>query len=221
MIVIETEDLKELLRRAGVGEFGHRNEAAIACAALWGLTASELSLVMIGDVLEKDGTLKTTEWVLPGHSAFNGVERILATTHPKHIKILEQYLEWRLERGWGVGNLHQYRGFNPKSPLLLNDKGQPFSFTSRSTAAPDNKQPSGMNTLFRKLIAATKYEGMITYKDFRRSFMVHLHRPIEGGQSVRQIMEATGIRDYESVKAVVGADPVLIADAVRGIYKKL
>lgn len=221
MEVIETEDLKELLRRVATEEFGPRNEAAVACAALLGLTASELSLLEIRDVMLKNGSLRADEWELPGHSAFNGVSRTLIATHPKLAEILERYLDWRVERKWGIWNLHQYRGLNPESPLLLNDRGEPFAFTSRSKAEPNVKQPSGINVLFRKLISATKFNGLITYKDFRRSFMIHLYRPTEGGLTVRQIMTISGIRDYESVRAVVGGEPVLIAEAVKGIYKKL
>ena len=143
------------------------------------------------------------------------------TMHPKLIEVLESYLAWRLKRGWGTWNLRQYRGFNPEVPLLLNDRGEPFTFTSRSKVEPNIKQPSGMNTLFRKLIGETKYKGMITYKDFRRSFMIHLHRPQEGALPIRQIMALTGIRDYESVRAVVGGEPVSVTAAVKGIYKKL
>lgn len=59
------------------------------------------------------------------------------------------------------------------------------------------------------------------FKDLRQSFMIHCHRPDEGGISIREIMEVTGIRDYESVRRIVALDPEKVTKKVKGIYNRL
>lgn len=75
MKVLEVKDLRELLKRNSQGQYGPRNKAAIGCAALWGLTASELSLLPLKAVMNQDGTMKIKSWQLLDYVAYNGFEQ--------------------------------------------------------------------------------------------------------------------------------------------------
>ncbi len=216
MKVLERRDLRALLKINGEGEMGPRNQAAIACASLWGVTASELSLLEIGHVINPNGRLKK-KWELPDSVAFNRHARALFTEHPRLVEILDTYSNWRVDRGWGIKEHSRFRGLDPKSKLLLDDRGQAFSFSTRTADRSQGKQPTGVNQLFRKLITSAGLDD-VTYGTFRKSFMIHLKR---AGLTIRNIMAVTGIRDYESVSKVVRADPRTVAEAVGGLYEKL
>lgn len=216
MRVLEVDHIKELLRVNGVGEMALRNQAAIVCAACWGVTASELSLLEVHHVMHPNGRL-IKQWELPADVAFNGHARVLFSEHRRLIEILDKYFDWRVERGWGIKTHSRFRGLNPESKLLLNDNAQAFGFSSRGISNESGKQPTGINTLFRKLIANARLDG-VTYSAIRKSFMIHLKR---AGLSIRNIMAVTGIRDYESVSRIVRADPLTVATAVGGLYEKL
>lgn len=216
MKVLEVDDLRALLKSNSEGEMGPRNQAAIACAALWGVTAGELSLLEVEHVMNPNGRLKK-KWELPADVAFNGHARTLFTEHTRLIEILDEYLNWRVERGWGAKEHSRFRGLDPKSKLLLNDHGQAFSFTTRVVGVSGGKQPTAMNLLFRKLITQSGIDG-VTYGTFRKSFMIELMR---FGLTIRNIMAVTGIRDYESVSKVVRADPSKVSKAVGVLYEKL
>jgi len=217
--ILETDDIKEIIHRNITDDFAPRNEAVILMAALLGLTASELSLVTVSDMLNAKGEIKKTLIVTPG-IAFNGHEREVSIGHSRLIEALERYIDMLLELKWGSGKSKRYGTFDPKQAFLLNDKGEPFGFSRRSKSS-DTMQPTGMNALFKNFISKTKYKGKVTYKDFRRSFIVHNARPDEGGLTIRDLMEVTGIRDYHSVKKIVDMDAKTIKKAVKGIYKRL
>ena len=216
MRVLKTEELRELLGVNATGVMGPRDQAAIASAALWGVTASELAQIEVGHVVGQNGRLKQ-KWGLPAKIAFNGYARILFTEHPRLIQLLDKYLNWRVKRGWGIRQHSKFRGLDPASKLLLNDKAQPFHFTGTKTGG--RRQPTGLNLFFKRLIGKTELadEG-VTYGAFRKSFMAQL---AQTGLSVRNIMAVTGIRDYESVSRVVKSNPLTVEKAVTGLYDKL
>lgn len=215
-MLLTTEDLRELLEVNATGVLGSRNQAAIACAALWGVTASELALLEVGHMVASNGRLKQ-KWDLPAKIAFNGYGRILFTEHRRLVQVLDKYLNWRVKRGWGIKQHSKYRGLDPSSKLLLNDEAKPFHFTGTKTGG--RRQPTGINLLFKKLIGKTELAGQgVTYGTFRKSFMAQL---ANARLTIRNIMAVTGIRDYESVSRVVKLNPLTIDKAVAGLYEKL
>jgi integrase len=222
--VLEVGDLKELLSAQEGSEFETRDRLAILAAALWGLTASELSLLQVGDVVHEHGPLRKV-WTLPAKTAYNGYERKISTEHARLIEALEAYLEWRCAQGaklsGHVEHSTRYRGLDPQSVLMLNDNGAPFAFSKRSKAQPGSVQPTGINALFKRLIGRSNLNGGVTYTDFRRSFICHLAREEEGNLSMRNIMAVTGMRDYSGVKRIVDADTKHLKDVVKGIYNRL
>ena len=172
MVILETTDLKEILQRNQNGEFGPRDRAALSMAALMGLTASELSLITVGDVIQADGKMRKTA-IIPAGIAFNGCDREIPLEHPVLMNAITLYLQWRIDRDWGLVNSARFNGIDPNTPFILNDKGEGLSFSRRNKSDKDKTQPTGMNALIRRLIGRTKYNGSVTYTDFRRSFIVH------------------------------------------------
>ena len=219
MKILETEDIKEIIRRNTTDDLGPRNEVAILMSALLGLTASELSQVTVSDIINAQGEIRKILVISPG-IAFNGYERTLPINHPRLMKALERYVDMLIGRHWGIVKSKRYRELDPKREFLLNNMGEPFVFSRRSKDS-EKRQPTGINTFFRALIGRTKYKGKVTYTDFRRSYIIHMSRADEGDLSIRNLMEVSGIRDYQSVKKIVDMDVRAVKKAVKGIYKKL
>lgn len=210
--VIEISDLRALIRRNEAGPFGVRNRAIITAAALWGLTASELSLVRVRDVVAPSGQLRLS-WELSKEVAYNEIPRKLYTEHPALQRYLREYLDWRLAENVGVSKDTTFGGLDPDSSLFVSNRLESLTFSERETGKP---QPSGANYLFREIFAAGGIEDL-SYSSFRRSLILHLHRQ---GCTIKDIMVYTGYTSYESVRRIVDTDPKKVEDAVANAYGK-
>ena len=62
-----------------------------------------------------------------------------------------------------------------------------------------NLQPTCINSFFKRVITRSDLKDKITYSDFRNSIIIQLKR---AGIKNKEIMEYTGIRDYESVRRI-------------------
>lgn len=223
MTFIDEDVLNELLKRNEENrENAARNAVALFGAILWGLTASELTLLRIRDVLNQDGSLKP-DWQLPEHIAYNGYARPLSTCHPRHIAALQQYMEDRRRNKLGTTNLGTFGHLDPDSPLVLTDKGKQYGLSPRKGKGEmkTNYQPTGMTNLFKKMVGRTKYAGDITYSDFRNSFIIHMYRAMAGCPSMRELIEVSGIRDYESLKKIVAMDQESLKKPIKNLFVRL
>lgn len=222
MTLIDEDILNELLKRNKNEGGGARNSVALFGAILWGLTASELTLLRVRDVLNQDGSLKF-DWQLPEHIAYNGYARPLSTCHPKHIAALQEYIEDRKNKKIGVSNLGAFDRLDPDSSLVLTDKGAQYGMSPRKgkEGTKTNYQPTGMTNLFKRMVRRTRYAGDIKYSDFRNSFIIHMYRAMAGCPSMRELIEVSGIRDYESLKKIVIMDKEEIKKPIKNLFIRL
>ena len=217
-MVINAKDIAKLVKRHNSGDFGLRNSVAIYGAGVWGLTASELSRVTISDVLSQNGEI-IKRWQLPEERAFNSVARIIYTINETHIQLLSDYIDWLIEKKLYLSSCGEHRGLNPDARLLVNDQLKEFGFTGRTAnSEKSNEQPSGLNSFFKRLIDRSEMKGLITYTDFRKSMIINLKR---AGIKNKEIMVATGIKDYNSVRKIVATDVIHLEDAIQGIYSRV
>lgn len=217
-MIIDAKDIAKLVKRHKTGQFGLRNAIAIYGASVWGLTASELSRVTISDVLDQNGEV-IKRWQLPEQRAFNSVARIIYTINDTHVQLLSDYIDWLIEKELYLINNAEYRGLNPDARLLVNDQLKKFGFTGRkANSDKSNEQPSGVNTFFKRLIERSELKGQFTYTDFRKSMIIQLKR---AGIKNKEIMVATGIKDYNSVRKIVATDVIHLEDAIQGIYNRV
>lgn len=207
-----------IFKRHKIGELGLRNAIAIYGASVWGLTASELSRVTISDVLDQNGQI-IKRWLLPEQRAFNTVARIIYTINETHMQLLSDYIDWLIEKGLHLTNSGEYRGLNPGARLLVNDQIKKFGFTGReANSDKTNEQSSGLNSFFKRLIERSELKGQVTYTDFRKSMIIQLKR---AGIKNKEIMVATGIKDYNSIRKIVATDVIHLEDAIQGIYDRI
>ena len=218
---LETKDLVKMIEMNS-DHFAELNAALISTAAIWGVKSSEESLIEIGDILTAKGKLKS-KWVLRSAISHNGINRELYTEHASLIKYLEQYLDWRVINKIGITNNGEFRSLDPNSKLFLDPNNQPFKFFRRSASdsSKANLQPAGMNNYFKKLIKNSCITG-VTYKDFRHSLAIRMHRDGNGTPRIKKsIMVYLGIRSYDALMKILNADPKKMHELVKGIYNRI
>jgi len=217
--LIELKDLKQLVERNATHN-GKLNAALIVSAAIWGVKAGELSLIEVSDVLTAKGELKK-KWLLRAEISFNGHKRNLYTEHESLVGYLSAYIGDRYDKQQGITNSGEYCGLDADSKLFLNPAGVAFKFSRREAGNKVNLQPVGINGYFKKLIKTAGLVG-VTFKDFRRSLAIQMHR--EGGRKtgvIKDIMEYLGIRSYSAMRKLLNSDPKMLHDMVKGIHKRI
>lgn len=217
--LLELKDLRQLVARNSDSN-GELNAALIVSAAIWGVKASELSLIEVSDVLTAKGQLMK-KWLLRSEIAFNGCKRELYTEHESLVDYLNAYIVDRASKKLHVTNSGEYLSLDPKSKLFLDPAGNEFKFSRRESNNTINMQPVGINSYFKKLIINAGLVG-VTFKDFRRSLAIQMHR--EGGRKtgvIKDIMTYLGIRSYSAVRKLLNSDPKMLHDMVKGIHKRI
>lgn len=112
----------------------HRNKLALLLAGIAGLRESELTLITIGLFVSPTGELREFV-VLPEQITRDGFERPFLMSNPALKDALEQNLSWLQESGIHSHPSKHHLGLDASAPLLVNDKGQPFSMQSRGEGA--------------------------------------------------------------------------------------
>ena len=77
-----------------------------------------------------------------------------------------------------------------------------------------------MTNLFKRMIARTEYEGTLHILILEYSFIIHMNRAIPGSESMRELIEVSGIRDYESLKKIVLMDPELLKKPIKILFTR-
>lgn len=134
-MIISAKDIAKLMKLHNLGKFGLRNAVAIYLAGVNGLTASEISLITIGDLIDKKGLVKK-RWVLPSERAFNGMSRMVCILN-EHL--INDYLDWLIKNKINRTNLNEYRGLDPEARLLVNSLNAAGTVAWEGSCLPQNR----------------------------------------------------------------------------------
>ena len=163
----------------------HRNRLLLLLAGLTGLRESELTLITIGMFVSPTGELREFV-VLPDDITRDGYERPIVMSHPAVKVALERYIEWLLESGIHTQPDKHHLGLDPTLPLLVTDKGQPYSMQSRG----GSQSPAAMNKQLDKLIEGAGFSGTgVNRLSLVRTAVVESYR---AGMSTNDLMIITG-----------------------------
>ncbi|MDX1454751.1 MAG: hypothetical protein R3217_04770 [Gammaproteobacteria bacterium] len=190
----DNAQIARLDKAASRSEYPERDRAVLHGALYWGFTATELSQLQVQTVLDRDGNWQR-KFKLPASYAFNGESRSAWLLDADFMQVLDDWLAVRLASEWGVGKqADRHRGLDGKSPLFLNNRGEPFAMTPRASGS-DELVPSGMNRLLRELLDAA---GLSDYSPlaFRDTWIVRLW---DQGLSRQDLMKLSGIRRSETI----------------------
>lgn len=200
--VFDVADINLLLEKNAVPPYGHRNVAIIMGGVYWGLTPVELSSVTVQDVMESNGEFRKV-WVLPSCASFNKEARELHSE--SHVlPFFDNYVAFRIVKGWGTGNVASYRGLDPNSRFFLNDSGTEYALTKRKSKEGDKDrpvqyQPRSMNEQLKRMLSRTNLVGA-TPASFRDSFIKAMY---ESGAGWNDLMKMTGIKQKRTLEKKV------------------
>jgi len=185
-------DVQRLIDMNAAPPFGKRDSAVIMAALYWGLTPSELSLIRLEDIMDQSGDFFRI-WTLPLSVAYNGEARELHT-EDHVLPFFEQYIDWRVSKGLYLSNQSWYRGSDPKSQFLLNDKGEPYKLSPRKKGSTDY-QARAMSAKLKTYIEKTGIEGA-TVATFRDSWVKAMY---DSGCHHKDLMLVSGIKQKETI----------------------
>jgi len=177
----------------------HRNKLVLLLAGIAGLRESELTLITIGLFVSSTGELREFV-VLPEQITRDGFERPFLMSNPALKDALEQYLSWLRESGIHSHPSKHHLGLDATAPLLVNDKGQPFSMQSRGEGA---QSPAAMNKLLDRMIRqAGLADAGVNRLSLVRTAVVEGYR---AGMSTTDLMITTGF-SAETVSVILAMD---------------
>lgn len=177
----------------------HRNKLALLLAGIAGLRESELTLITIGLFVSPTGELREFV-VLPEQITRDGFERPIVVSHPALKDALEQYLSWLQQSGISSQPGKHHLGLDASAPLLVNDKGQPFSMQSRGVGS---QSPAAMNKFLDRLIEqAGLTDAGVNRLSLIRTAVVEGYR---AGMSTTDLMITTGF-SAETISVILAMD---------------
>lgn len=117
---------KHLIRVASVtGRMPERDVMLLWLTHTTGIRVTELALLEIGDVLYASGAIKP-EVYLRADITKGCRPRNVYLTHARCLAALDAWFGVRARRRWGLSGIDEYRGFRPRSKLVMTHKGQAF-----------------------------------------------------------------------------------------------
>lgn len=158
-----------------------------------GLRVTETARLTVADVLLPSGRLKS-EVSLRAEITKGSRSRLAYLTHPKLIRALERYIEWRKVRGFGCAlDERQYRGLMPETRLILTWKGGPYELNAKRVV-------NGVGEVV-EYRAADSLQAYI--KGLYRAAGLHLASSHSGRRTFASRLLAAG-ESLETVQALLG-----------------
>lgn len=152
---------------------------AILSLSYSGLRVTELSLLLIEDVLTKQGKFRS-EVYLKASITKGCRPRSIWFSHGT-VGILSKYLEYRISKHLGTStNSELYRGLNPKSKVILSSKGAAYCMKAKTKIMSDGSERvyynnDSLEALIRSIYAKTGLHGARSHSG-RRSLATTLNR---------------------------------------------
>ncbi|MGF1688398.1 site-specific integrase [Photobacterium japonica] len=152
---------------------------AILSLSFSGLRVTELSLLLIEDVLTKQGKIKTEIYL---RSAITkGCKARSAWLSEKMIDILSNYFEYRISQHLGTSSSpKRYRGLNPKSKVILSSRGASYSLKAKTKTMYDGTPKTyysndTLEALIRSIYSRCGLHGASSHSG-RRSLATSLNK---------------------------------------------
>ncbi|HGS4671789.1 TPA: tyrosine-type recombinase/integrase [Vibrio cholerae] len=110
-------------------------KAAIIALSLSGLRVTELSKVAVSDLVTKRGEIRSE--IALRATITKGCKPRPIWLSERTRKLLQVYIDHRLERKQGVSLRKEYQGLNASSSFILSAKGFPYSLKAKHRVAHD------------------------------------------------------------------------------------
>lgn len=159
---------------------------------------------------EQGQVLPNENAVIRAEIAFNGRERPMPILDPTLIEALQTWVSWRIEHQWGLTSTGY---IDVDSKFFQSKKDHAFSVsTSYNNGAPKHNCEN-INRIIRKRLKINGVTGSVD--SAMRTWTLDRYRE---GRSLLAIKELRGDSSIETVKSIVGKDPIRLAALVERIY---
>lgn len=93
---------------------------------------SEIAQIQVKTILYPSGKIRD-EIFLPSAICKNLKSRSAWLTNPKSKQIIQEWINFRLSKNWGVMPKNtEYQGLNPNSKLIFSNRGMPYSLQPKN-----------------------------------------------------------------------------------------
>ncbi len=180
--VLSPEQFKRTIKYQKSTKYGLRNRVLLMISFYLGLRAKEMSSLIVGDLVDRNGDLKE-ECSLKKHQTKRSKQRRFYLTNEKLKKVLVEYLETKKDRD---GNL------DLDQPLIKSQKGGSFN-------------PNTLQQLFHQMykcvgIEASSHSG-------RRTMAT---RQADRGVSIRNLQVILGHSSISSTALYISENPKIL-----------
>jgi integrase/recombinase XerD len=191
------EEVKSILNfQKGNKSHGVRNSCLFLLSVYCGFRVVELSNLLIRDVLNEDGSMKTTLILRREYTKGTATKRQSRTgflVHKEVVNSLEKYLTERKEK---------HGDLNPDSHLFQSQKGGGFSAGS-------------LQRVFKNIYKTSNLDEMVSSHSGRRTFCSNL---VYQGVDLNTVKELMGHRNIQTtINVYVVKNPKLMEDVSRNM----
>jgi integrase len=194
-VVTAQEIARAAIRIRGRSAQPARDVALFYVLFVTGARPLEIVRLRVGDYLQPDGQVRR-ESELPAAATITGRARPLFFASRKLDEALDSYLSERAVRGHALGQVGQYRGLDPQSPLFLTSTGEGFRVIRHGSEGQRRCLCRPILETYRKLFRYAELEGA-TPLSVRRTVVARLY---ERGADEEQIGIVLGIKERSSVR---------------------
>lgn len=163
-----------------------------------GMRPLELARLTVRDCVTAAGNIRNIS-ELRADVSHNGKVRPLYLTSPGLIGALTDYLQERHRRGHGLGEVDDYLGLRPDSPLFLNSYGMTYVLRRTEVSGLVRHRCRGMQEALRQLFRRAGLPALSS-RDARRTVAGLLYGQ---GADESQVGLLLGIRDNSAVRALL------------------
>lgn len=212
-------ELKRALKVCDVTQEPERNRLILLLSHACCLRVSELAQLKIKDVMFKSGKLRD-ECRLPGAYAKMRKPRLIWLTHKQLRKAMDVYLSLRIDRRQATTKDNsQYRGVNPNSRLILNNRGAGYGMNPKPRTMQDGsireyRACDSMERLFRDIYKRAGLIGASSHSG-RRSTATNLD---EQGVPLETIQRLLGHSDPEHTLPYIEVRPERVGSAFAAAF---
>lgn len=196
------------------GNFTSKNGATLLQQPL-----IDLSLLRVRDLMDQKGRFYD-QLTVPSEYNPTGKSKLLFIPQKSYMReVLERYVQRRVELKHGITNIGIYSNLNPDSCFFLDDDGQPFKLTPRTSGDSDiaRMQPIRLRRLFKRFVFP---EG-VTPTSLNQSFVLNFYRAsIEDGLPImtfKSLQALTGM-GFDTLRTWVKREPRTVEDILQSMY---
>lgn len=183
--------LNQLLKLISIGNNSERNQTVMAFSHYLALRAKEIASLRISDVVDDHGNIRDTLRLKASYTKGNK-HRNLPVTHPKLRKILESWINYRIETD---GRL-----FASNAPLFKSQKGDAFSANT-------------MTRMLNNLYKDNGFDGCTSHTG-RRSAITKL---VNKGISLNKVKVIAGHNNIQTTMRYVDTNPDELGEIMKAL----